>query len=323
MSLEPPGRDVDTALTRADLRGLSYEATFGGVPSFLRRRFTKELSGVDLAVTGVCFDQATSHRPGARFGPRAIRAASSLQPCFPPYGWGFDPLSTCSVIDYGDLAYDPGHLARFPDALRAHIATILNAGAGTLVLGGDHFITLPILRAHAERFGPLSVIQFDAHSDLWPEDDPARMDHGTMMYRAVKEGLIAPEQSVQIGIRTECEDYCGINVIDAFEVHEAGPRAVAAQVREIVGDCPCYLSFDIDAFDPGYAPGTGTPVWNGLTPNQVAVILRGLAGINLTGGDVVEVCPAHDPTEATAIMGAHVGMELIALYACALRERAQ
>ncbi len=322
MSFHPPGAHVDTALTRPDPRGLSFENTFGGMPSFLRRSFTKDLTGVDLAVIGVCFDQATSHRPGARFGPRAIRAASALQPCYPPYGWGFDPLSTCTIIDHGDLAYDPGHLPRFPEALRAHIATILEAGTGALTLGGDHFITLPILRAYAARFGPMSVIQFDAHSDLWPEDDPDRMDHGTMMYRAVQEGLIDTGHSVQIGIRTECPDYHGLHVIDAFEVHETGPRAVARRVRDIVGDRPCYLSFDIDALDPGFAPGTGTPVWNGLTPNQVAVILRGLAGIRLKGGDVVEVCPALDPTEATAIMGAHVGMELIALYAWAQREAA-
>ena len=319
MALHPPGKEVDSAFTRNDLRGLSFENTFGGAPSFLRRRFTKDLAGVDLAVTGVCFDQATSHRPGARFGPRAVRAASVLQPCYPPYGWGFDPLSVASVIDYGDLAYDHGHLALFPELLRTHIGTILDAGAGALTLGGDHFITLPILRAYAERFGPLSVIQFDAHSDLWPDDDPARMDHGTMMYRAVKEGLIAPAHSVQIGIRTECLDYLGVQVIDAFECHAKGPDAVADRAREIVGNRPCYISFDIDALDPGFAPGTGTPVWNGLTPNQVAVILRGLAGINLKGGDVVEVCPALDPTEATAIMGAHVGMELIALYVWALR----
>ncbi len=315
MALEPPGHEVDTALTRETLHGLSFENTFGGVPSFLRRRLTKDLSGADLAVTGVCFDQATSHRPGTRFGPRAIRAASAQQPSLPIYGWGFDPLSACAVIDYGDLAYDPGHLAQFPAALQAHIATILDAGAGVLTLGGDHFITLPILRAFAARFGPLALVQFDAHSDLWPEDDPARMDHGTMMYRAVQEGLIDTARSVQIGIRTECPDYFGIHVIDAFAVHESGPKAVAARVREIVGAAPCYLSFDIDALDPGFAPGTGTPVWNGLTPNQVAVILRGLAGVQLVGGDVVEVCPALDPTEATAIMGAHVGMELIALYA--------
>ncbi|TVP96312.1 MAG: agmatinase [Roseinatronobacter sp.] len=321
MAFGKPGIEVDSAFTRPDPRGLSFENTFGGATSFLRRSYTKALRGVDLAVTGVPFDQATSHRPGTRLGPRALREASSLQPCYPPYGWGFDPLTEFDIIDYGDLAFDFARIQDFPETLRAHIATILGAGAGTLVLGGDHYITLPILRAYAAKFGPLSVIQFDAHSDLWPDDDPARIDHGTMMYKAVREGLVAPETSVQVGIRTECADYLGLSVIDAFEVHDIGPKAVAAKLREIVGRTPCYLSFDIDALDPAFAPGTGTPVWNGLTPNQVAVILRQLSGINMKGGDVVEVSPGHDPTGVTAIMGAHVGMELICLYCRGLQEK--
>ena len=314
MALEDAAREVDSAFARADRRGLSNENAFGGAPSFLRRSYSKDLTGVDLAVTGVGFDQATSNRSGTRLGPRAIREASTGQTNDPPYGWGFDPLSTFTIIDYGDLAFDYARPSAFPGALRAHIDGILAAGAGSLVLGGDHFITLPILRAYAARFGPMAVIQFDAHSDLWPDDDPERMDHGTMMYKAVREGLVDPARSVQIGIRTECPDYLGINVIDAFEVHEAGPRAAAAKARAIVGDAPCYLSFDIDALDPGFAPGTGTPVWNGLTPNQVAVILRGLDGVNVKGADVVEVCPPYDTSGATAVMAAHVGMELICPY---------
>ncbi len=321
MAFEKPGTEVDGAFQRQALQGLAFENTFGGATSFLRRRYTKDLTGVDLAVTGVPFDQATSHRPGTRMGPRAIREASSLQPCYPPYGWGFDPLTEYSIIDYGDLAFDFARIQDFPETLRAHIATILDGGAGTLVLGGDHYITLPILRAYAAKFGPLGVIQFDAHSDLWPDDDPARIDHGTMMYKAVREGLVNPATSVQIGIRTECADYLGLHVIDAFEVHEIGAKAVAAKLRAIVGQTPCYLSFDIDALDPAFAPGTGTPVWNGLTPNQVAVILREVSGINLKGGDVVEVSPGHDPAGVTAIMGAHVGMELICLYCRGLQEK--
>jgi agmatinase len=321
MAFEKPGTEVDGAFLRRGLQGLAFENTFGGATSFMRRTYTRDLTGVDLAVTGVPFDQATSHRPGTRMGPRAIREASSLQPCYPPYGWGFDPLTEYSIIDYGDLAFDFARIQDFPETLRAHIATILEGGAGTLVLGGDHYITLPILRAYAARFGPLSVIQFDAHSDLWPDDDPARIDHGTMMYKAVREGLVNPATSVQIGIRTECANYLGLNVIDAFEVHEIGPKAVAAKLRAILGQMPCYLSFDIDALDPAFAPETGTPVWNGLTPNQVAVILRELSGINLKGGDVVEVSPGHDPAGVTAIMGAHVGMELICLYCRGLQEK--
>jgi agmatinase len=314
MALEDARKQVDLAFTREDRRGLAYENAFGGATSFLRRRYTKDLTGVDLAVTGVPFDQAVTHRPGSRFGPRAIREASSLQPFDPPYGWGFDPLSELDIVDYGDLAFDYARVAEFPATLKAHAAGILASGAGMLTLGGDHYITLPILQAHAERYGPMRVIQFDAHSDLWADDDMGRIDHGTMMYKAVKQGFVDAAHSVQVGIRTDCEDYLGVNVIDAPEAHRIGPDAVAARIREIVGEGLCYLSFDIDALDPAFAPGTGTPVWGGLASWQAAAVLRALAGIDLKGGDVVEVSPPYDTTGATAVAGAHVAMELICLF---------
>lgn len=314
MALEDASNEVDVAFTRRDLRGLASENAFGGATSFLRRRYSKDLAGVDLAITGVPFDQAVTHRPGTRFGPRAIREASTLQPFDPPFGWPTSPLEEMAIVDYGDLAFDYARVADFPDRLAAHVRTILAAGAGVISLGGDHFISLPILRAHAEKFGPLALIQFDAHSDLWPDDRADRIDHGTQMYKAVKEGLIAPESSVQIGIRTVTEDYLGVNVIDARSAHEMGPAEVARRAKEIVGDRPVYLSFDIDALDPSAAPGTGTPVWGGLHSWQAAAILRDLAGINLVGGDVVEVSPPYDTTGATAVAGAHVAYELICLY---------
>ncbi|TKA96842.1 agmatinase [Cereibacter changlensis] len=314
MALEDAKNEVDTAFTRKGLRGYAFENAFGGATSFLRRSYTKDLTGVDLAVTGVPFDQAVTHRTGTRFGPRAIREASSLQPYDPPYGWGFDPLEEMSVIDYGDLAFDYAKVADFPETLTAHIRGILQAGAGTVTLGGDHYITLPILKAYAEKFGPISVIQFDAHSDLWQDDDFSRIDHGTMMYKAVKLGYVDPARSVQIGIRTHCDDYLGMHMIDAREVHETGVAAIVTKAKAIVGDNPTYLTFDIDALDPAFAPGTGTPVWGGLASWQAAAILRDLAGINLVGGDVVEVSPPYDTTGATAIAGAHVAYELICLY---------
>jgi agmatinase len=314
MALEDAKSQVDTAFTRPVPRGLAFENAFGGATSFLRRTYTKDLAGVDLAITGVPFDQAVTHRAGARFGPRAIREASCLQPYDPPYGWPTSPLEEMSVIDYGDLAFDYAHTPSFPGLLTEHIRTILAAGAGTVTLGGDHFITLPILRAYAERFGPLGVIHFDAHSDLWPDDDMARIDHGTFLYKAVKTGLVDPARSVQIGIRTTTEDYLGLSVIDARAVHEQGIAATVARVREVVGQGPVYLTFDIDCLDPSVAPGTGTPVWGGLHGWQAAACLRELAGVNLVGGDVVEVAPAYDTTGATAIAGAHVAHELICLY---------
>lgn len=315
MALEDAKTEVDLAFTRREAKGLAFENAFGGATSFLRRPYTKDLTGIDLAVTGIPFDQAVTHRPGTRFGPRAIREASTLQPYDPPYGWGFSPLETIAVADCGDLAFDYARTPDFPAAVTAHIAGILAQGAGTVALGGDHYMTLPILRAYAERFGPMAVIQFDAHSDLWADDDLTRIDHGTMMYKAVKSGFVDAARSVQIGIRTECEDYLGVQVIDAPEVHRIGADAVAARVRAIVGDAPCYLTFDIDALDPAFAPGTGTPVWGGLASWQAAAILRALAGIDLRGGDVVEVSPPYDTTGATAIAGAHVAHELICLYA--------
>ena len=314
MSLEDAKTQVDLAFTRADPRGLAFENAFGGATSFLRRKYTKDLTGVDLVVTGVPFDQAVTHRTGTRFGPREIREASALQPFDMPYGWGFDPLGEFAIVDYGDVAFDYAKTADFPAALAAHIRTILAAGPGTVTLGGDHFITLPILKAYAEKYGPVSFIQFDAHSDLWQDNDFTRIDHGTFMYKAVKLGYVDPLTSVQIGIRTECDDYLGVQVIDAREVHEKGAAAAVARAKAIVGDRPTYVTFDIDALDPAFAPGTGTPVWGGLASWQAAAILRGLAGINMVGGDVVEVSPPYDTTGATAIAGAHVAHELCCLY---------
>ncbi|RYH03221.1 agmatinase [Salipiger sp. IMCC34102] len=314
MALEDAKTQVDQAFTRETSRGLSYENAFGGATSFLRRRYSKDVAGADLVVTGVPFDQAVTHRPGARFGPRAIREASTLQPYDPPYGWdGFDPLGEFSILDAGDVAFDYADVPGVPDLVQRHIAGILGQGPGTITLGGDHFITLPILRAYAEKFGPMSVIQFDAHSDLWPDDDMGRIDHGTFMYKAVKLGLVDPARSVQIGIRTECGDYLGMPYIDARTCHERGTAHVVAEVKRIVGDHPAYVTFDIDALDPAFAPGTGTPVWGGLASWQAAAMLRDLAGLNVVGGDVVEVSPPYDTTGATAVAGAHVAMELCCL----------
>ncbi len=314
MGLEDAKSEVDGAWRREELKGLSFENAFGGATSFLRRRYSRDLTGVDLALTGIPFDQAVTHRPGTRFGPRAIREASSLQPFDPPYGWDFDPLSDFSIIDYGDLAFDYADIPSFPKAVTDHINGILDADVGTLCLGGDHYISFPILRAYAAKFGPLSLLQFDAHSDTWPDDDMARVDHGTMFYKAVKEGLIDPARSVQVGIRTHCDDYLGVHVIDAPEVHEIGPAKVVSKIKSILGAHQTYLTFDIDCLDPAFAPGTGTPVAGGLSSAQALAVLRGLNGINMIGGDVVEVSPPYDTTGATAIAGAHIATELMCLY---------
>lgn len=314
MALEDAKTQVDQAFTRDSLRGLSFENAFGGATSFLRRRYTKDLTGVDVAVTGIPFDQAVTHRPGARFGPRAIREASTLQAFDPPYGWGYDPLAVLDVVDYGDMAFDYASVRDVPARIEAHLGAILDAGAAPIALGGDHFVTLPILRAVAARRGPVALIQFDAHSDTWVDDDPDRIDHGTFLYKAIREGVVDPAASVAVGIRTDNPDTMGVTILDAPSVHRDGVEATLARIRAVVGDRPCYVTFDIDALDPAFAPGTGTPVWGGLASWQAAALLRGLAGIDLIGGDVVEVSPPYDTTGATAIAGAHVAMELIALF---------
>ncbi len=315
MALEDAQKEVDVAFDRPDRKGLAFENAFGGATSMFRRRYTKDLTDVQVAITGVPFDQAVTNRTGTRFGPRAIREASTLQPFDPPYGWGkYSPLEEFDIVDYGDLAFDYAKISDFPDRLTDHIRTILAADVASVTLGGDHYISFPILKAYAEKYGPIALVQVDAHTDTWPDDDMDRIDHGTMFYKAVKMGLIDVEKSVQIGIRTYNEDTLGINIIDAREVHESGPAAVATKTREIVGDHPVYLSFDIDGLDPGFAPGTGTPVWGGLSSGQAAILMRDLAGINLVGGDIVEVAPSYDTTGATAVAGAHVVMELLCLW---------
>ena len=319
MGLEDASNEMDHAFTREDLKGQSFELTFGGATSFLRRKYTKDLRGVDIAVTGVPFDQATTNRPGTRFGPRAIREASTLQAPDAPYGWDFDVLSEFAIVDYGDVAFDYANVPAFPGTLTAHIKGILDAGAASLVLGGDHYITYPILKSYAEKYGPISLLQFDAHTDTWADDNEARIDHGTMFYKAVKGGIVDPSTSVQVGIRTTNEDTMGVNIIDARQVHEQGPVETVRQIKAILGDKPTYLTWDIDALDPAYAPGTGTPVWGGLTSAQASRMLRDLAGINIVGGDVVEVSPPFDTTGATAIAGAHVATEILQLLGHRMR----
>lgn len=315
MGLEDAANEVDVAVTRSEPKGLAYENVFAGVTSFLRRKLTKDLSGIDLAITGIPFDQAVTHRSGARFGPRALREASTLMAGDPPYGWGFSPLEEFAIADAGDMAFDYAKVSDIPALIQSHIERIIQTGTTCLTLGGDHSITLPVLRAHAAKHGPLALLQFDAHSDTWADDDASRVDHGTIIYKAVKEGLIDPDHSVQVGIRVENEPTLGIERIDARSVHRDGPETIAQRILARLDGRKTYLTFDIDVFDPAYAPGTGTPVWEGLTSAQVAPLLRSLAGIDLVGMDVVELSPPFDHANMTAIAGAHVAYDLIALWA--------
>jgi agmatinase len=305
----------DGAIRRASLYGSSVENTYAGVLSFMRRNYTRDLNGVDVAISGVPLDLATTFRSGARLGPSAVRAASVQIAELHPYPWGFDPFETLAVADYGDCWFDAHNPLTIKPAIIEHARMILRSNAKMLTFGGDHFITYPLLIAHAEKYGrPLSLIHFDAHCDTWPDDVPESLNHGTMFYKAVKEGLVDPKTSVQVGIRTWNDDFLGINILDAAWVHEHGPRAARERILEIVGDRPTYLTFDIDCLDPAFAPGTGTPVAGGLSSAQALAIVRGLEAVNLIGADVVEVAPAYDQSEITALAAAHLACDLLCLW---------
>lgn len=305
----------DWALIREDLYGTTPEPTYGGITSFMRRKYSKDFAGVDVAVTGVPFDTATTNRPGTRFGPRSIRAASTFMAWERPYGMEFDPFDKLAVVDCGDCFFDFGHPNKVPAAIEQHAHDIINQGPGLLALGGDHFIAYPLLKAHAKKFGqPLSLLHFDAHSDTWNDSDD-RIDHGTMFYWATKYGLVDPKASVQIGLRTSNSDTLGFNILDAPWVHENGVDAVIEKTRAVLTDKPVYLTFDIDCLDPCYAPGTGTPVCGGLSTHQAMSILRGLKGINVVGMDIVEVAPQYDVAEITSLAAVHLAMEMLYLYA--------
>lgn len=304
----------DSAFRAPDNRTRLTEMTYGGALSFLRRRYSRDLAGVDVAVMGIPFDGAVTNRPGCRLGPRAIRAASVQLAELGAFPFGFDLLSALSIVDYGDCHLDPHVGESVAPAIEAAAATVLAAGARLLALGGDHFVTWPLLRAHAAKHGPLALIQVDAHGDLWP-DTPGRIDHGTMMGRALREGLIDPARSTQLGIRTWHGDSMGLEILTAPWIHRHGIGRALEIVIDRAGDAPVYLSFDIDGLDPAFAPGTGTPVPGGLASWQALEFVRGLGALDLVGMDIVEVSPPYDHAEITALAAAHIAHDWLCLQA--------
>ncbi len=304
----------DQAFLRTDLYGREHDMTYAGALSFMRRKYTRDLTGVDVAVTGIPFDCATSNRSGARLGPRAIRAASTDLASLDAVPFGFDPFDTLAVVDYGDCHLDYGYPQHVVAGVEAHADEILSAGASMLSLGGDHFVTYPLLRAHEKLHGPLSLVHFDAHSDTW-EDDGERLDHGSMFLRAAREGIVEPDRSVQIGIRTHNDETHGYNILTAPWVHRQGADATIAEIKRVVGDRKAYVTFDIDCLDPAFAPGTGTPVAGGLTTAQALEILRGLGDLDLVGMDITEVAPAYDHAEVTALAAATLAHDYLCLLA--------
>jgi agmatinase len=289
--------------------------TFATRPSFLGVERTS--ADAAICIAGVPFDLGTSNRPGARFGPAAIRQASRmLVDGDHPASWA--EIEKLDLADIGDFRIAHGDIQGTLAKIEAQAAPIKHLVA----LGGDHTITLALLRALARRQGPLGLVHFDGHVDTWPESFGLAFGHGSPFYHAIEEGLLDPHRTVQIGIRSPMHrdifDWTvgrGVTILLAEEVHETSPQAVAERIRAVVGTVPSYLSFDIDALDPAFAPGTGTPEVGGLATWQARAILRRLAGLSFAGMDVVEVSPPYDVAEITALAAATMAWDYIALLA--------
>jgi agmatinase len=298
---------------------------FAGLRTFMRLPHVVGTDGVDLAVLGLPFDTATSFRSGARFGPEAIRAASMLlRPYHPEHG--VDIFAHLSCVDAGDLSVAPGDTEATYALAQTGLAPLVDAGVFTVVLGGDHSVTLAELRALAARHGPLALVHLDAHGDTWDEYFGQRYFHGTTFRRAAEEGVIDPRRSVQAGMRgslygpddVESARELGFTVLSTAELRELGAEAYGELVRSRAGGGPAFLSFDVDFCDPAFAPGTGTPEIAGPSSTEAVAFVRALAGVELVGCDVVEVSPAYDgPGQQTALLGATVAWEAISLHALA------
>ncbi len=284
---------------------------------YLGRPLRPDAGDADVAIIGVPYDMGTSGRAGTRHGPQGIRAASSnLRWEERRWPWRFNLFERLDVVDCGDVMFPPGESQVMVDTLEAVVTGHLDAGRKLLALGGDHFITLPIMRAMSRHRGQaVRMVHFDAHTDNEATDE-TRYYHGSMFYHAPREGILDAECSVQVGIRTEYDyDNHPFTVIDAEQVSRLGTDAVNGQIREVVGDGPVYVTFDIDCLDPAFAPGTGTPVAGGLSTNQVLPLLRGLQGLDLVGMDIVEVAPCYDHAEITSLAAATLGLEFLYLLA--------
>ena len=284
---------------------------------------TRELDGVDVAIVGVPYDGATSYRSGTRFGPRAIREQSLLL-------WGYSnalnvaPFKALNVIDYGDVDVVPVDVQATHAAIETEVSKIIQEGPKVITLGGDHSIALPLLRAHARKYGRMAVIHFDAHPDTWDtEFGDQKYSHGTPFRRAIEEKLIDTSAYIQIGIRgptSGAQDYqdaldLGARMITIDEAMRLGLGGILNEIRRRVGNKPVYVTLDIDSIDPAFAPGTGTPEVGGFSSYQLQQILRGLKGLNLIGGDLVEVSPPFDHSNITAILAANLIFEFLSLMA--------
>lgn len=295
---------------------------YSGIPTFMRVPFAQRLEDLDIALAGVPFDGGVTARPGARYGPREIRNMSSMTRAI-HHVTGFNPFEVCRVADVGDVPFtDVFHLERSHEDIRRFFEPLFAAGKTVLAAGGDHSITFPIFQAMAPR-EPLGMVHIDAHTDTWDDFRGSKFSHGSPFRRAVEAGLLDPRRTIQVGIRgaqnsDEGWRYSldsGMRVVFIEEFEAKGVEAIVREARRIVGDGPTYLSLDIDGLDPVYAPGTGTPEVGGMSTRETLGLLRGLDGLNLVGGDVVEVSPPYDPSGNTALLGATLMYEILCLLA--------
>lgn len=295
---------------------------YGGAYTFMRCPASRDLSQADVAVIGLPLDTATMYRPGARFGPRAIRDASGqMRPHSLDTTKLEPPFDTLRVVDYGDIEVYPGYVDQSLAHIQETVAEVLAADTFPVVLGGDHSVTLPVLRACAARRGTLSLIHFDAHPDFWQGTPERPYHHGTVFRVAAEEGIIDPAASVQIGIRGSISAgiiaearAAGFHLITTDEFARQGVAATLETVHRMAS-LPAYVSLDIDCVDPAFAPGTGTPEVAGLTSREIVEMVRGLRGLSLVAFDVVEVSPPYDPSEITALLAANLVYELLLLLA--------
>ena len=310
-------------MPKSHQRDSSTSPRFAQPATFMRLPYQTDLAGVDVAILGVPFDSGTSYRSGARLGPREIRSQSSL---IRPYSYfqKVSPFESLRIVDAGDVDAPPVGIEPAFEAIERGVERILEAGAIPLVAGGDHSISLPILRAVVAAHGPVSLIQFDAHIDTWGDYFGGPYFHGSPFRRALEGGLLARGGYVQVGIRGpmygEEEDFAfqgshGVTTIDIREVKNDGLALTIDRIRSHVRG-KVYVTFDIDCVDPAYAPGTGTPEVGGLTSYEAQELVRGLAGLDVVGCDVVEVAPTFDgPGQITALLAANIMFELLCILA--------
>lgn len=295
---------------------------FAGPSTFARLPRLDEVERCDVAIVGVPFDSGVTYRPGARFGPHAVRNATRLLRAYHP-GLDVHPFGAQQVADAGDVACSPFDIGEAILRIEGAATSLLERAGAVLSIGGDHTIALPLLRAVAGRHGPVALLHFDAHLDTWDSYFGASYTHGTPFRRAWEEGLLLEDRSVHVGIRGPLfgpDDLVddagfGFSIVGAMDLEELGVAGASSRVRERLGNAPVYVSVDIDVLDPAHAPGTGTPEAGGLTSRELIGILRGVAGVNIVGADVVEVAPAYDHAEITCMAASHVAYELLALLA--------